>query len=575
MLLLDHADMLRTTDVEKYLMQKRYESQFSTFAYVLIVVGTVNAKMCLLLRKKVVIASQMMVESNKVLKESPGISAVAPFMWLLQVGIVSLAYFTLLFMGSIGFNEDVHDGRQYTNISPFALPYHLVPKSFTLFFLRTPFQVLMIIVVMWSMGFVNTIGYSFTSFISCMWYFSKPGSIKDPPRDGVWITFSCVLKHMGSCAVGAVILTLFESIRGYLEKIQTLLRNILERLPQSLFMFTCIIHYVLMLFDKGLKLVRRDAFVIQCIEGSDFMHAARRAGRLYEANKGQIKMIAEVSENVALFGRLGILSITLLTTTLLLLNTPMGDGIDNPVIIIIVITANSFFVSTLFAQITNATMDTFLMCYCYDMDVNDGSVRRPYFTHASLKEFIDQHASIKNDYRNIYAGNDFTVGNLRHQILDAKQRVEENLKDAEKITKATAKTVRGTAKTLAGEAGKTAKKTAEISRKAAEISIKAAEDAANKVETGAKTGASTLSKSARQSVKSGILSKATGALGAEINKAQAAAGKTGPKRKPRPGMDSPSMRSRSSMHDPLRSFTQSSNTIPPMQRRASVASHNT
>eukprot|EP01061_Rhynchopus_euleeides_P030469 TRINITY_DN50613_c0_g1_i1.p1 TRINITY_DN50613_c0_g1~~TRINITY_DN50613_c0_g1_i1.p1 ORF type:complete len:947 (+),score=391.82 TRINITY_DN50613_c0_g1_i1:41-2881(+) len=554
LMLLDHQSMLRTTQDEKYLMRKRYEGQFSTFAYVLVVVGVLNTVVCIMLRRKVVIASQLMVEANRVLKESPGISVIAPIVWFLQALTLSLASVTVMFIGTIGWDDDANSSETYTNISPFASLYHILPQTHVLHVARAPFQVLMVVVAMWTLGFLNTVGYSFTTFISCMWFFSKPGEQKEPPQDGVWIAAGCVAKHYGSCAGGAVILTLFESIRGYLEKIQSLLRKILEQLPKSLFMFTCIIHYVLMLFDRGLKLVRRDAFVIQCIEGSDFLHAARRAGRLYESYKNQIHMIAEVSENVVLFGRIGIMSLTLATTTYLLLLTPMGDGIDNPIIIIIFLSANAFFVATLFAQITNATMDAFLMCYCYDMDVNDGSIRRPFFTHLSLKLLIDQHASLKNEYRNIYAGNDFTVGNLKHQILDAKQRVEETLKDAEKTTKATAKTLHRTANTLADEAGNAAKKSAEMSRKATKQTLKAAQDAANKVETGAKSGASTISRS----TKKGLLSKATGALSAEIEKTHAAAhkGAGGNKRAKTRTHDSPGQAPRS----------------PSLHRAASVAS---
>ena len=570
--LLEHKAMLQTTTEQKFLMRKRYENQFSTFAYVLIIVGSINAVMCLLLRKKVVIASDMMRESGKVLKQSPGISAIAPFMWLLQIMVLALAYIAILFIGSIGLNSDLQ-GNSYTNILHNTDLYHLKPKDFNLLVARTPFQAMCLVVVIWSLGLVNMIGYSFTTFISCMWYFSKPGEPKLPPRDGVWITFHCVQKHVGSCAVGAVILTLFESIRSYLEKIQALLRTLLDKLPRALFFFTCIIHYILMLFDKGLKLVRRDAFCVQCIEGSDFFHAARRAGRLYDLHKNEVGMVAEVSENVALFGRLGILSITLLTTTFLLLKTPMGEGIDNPVIIVVLISACSFFVSTLFAQITNATMDAFLMCYCYDMEVNDGSIRRPFFTHPSLKEFLDQHASFKNEYRNIYAGNDLTLGNFKTQILDAKQKVEETLKDAEKTTKKTAKQLRNTTVALADEVGNTAKKGAEASRKAAEKTFKAAEQAAHTVEDGAKSGASTLSKTAQKSVKrGGILSKATSALGGEIQKAKHEAdGRHGSKRA-RGKYGSSSPRSKPSNND-LRAHVQgqAGSSSHGMSRRGSTA----
>ena len=524
LLLFQHSKMLETTEVPGLVMRKRYENQFKTFGYVLIVVASVNAAVCLMLRKKVYIASDMMVEANRVLKESPYIFLVAPSMFVIQLFVVGLAYYTILLVGSLASSDPISDGRTFSNIHRLATLYHIDPQSFGLVFYRTPFQVLCIVAVMWSMGFVNMVGYSMTTFISVMWYFSKPGSIKAPPKNGLIIAAKCMYKHTGSCAVGAVILTLFEGVRGYLDKLQAVLKRILDELPRQLFIFTCLIHYILMLFDKGLKLVRRDAFVIQCIEGSDFLHAARRAGRMYDKYKDEIKVITEVSENVALFGRLGILSITLFWSTFLLLETPMGDDIDNPVIIIIIITLNAYFVATLFVQMTNATMDSFLMCYCYDMDVNDGSKRRPYYTHPSLKILIDKHAKHKNEYRNIHRSglkDQLTLKNMLHQVVDAQRVVQETMKDVEKTTRDTAKLATKAARTAAEEAEKAAKMGADMSKKVVKQVEKAAGETKKTVDAAATQGMKGTQGLAK---KGNILTKKLGNLTSEVEKTKTAAG---------------------------------------------------
>eukprot|EP01064_Diplonema_japonicum_P010054 TRINITY_DN17410_c0_g1_i1.p1 TRINITY_DN17410_c0_g1~~TRINITY_DN17410_c0_g1_i1.p1 ORF type:complete len:918 (+),score=199.89 TRINITY_DN17410_c0_g1_i1:53-2806(+) len=420
--------------------QHEYAGQMRTMAWLVLIVGIVNGLLCLRLRKKVRIASQMMNEANKVLKESPGIAFVAPAMWVSQLALAATSFVVTLFVGSI-YLVSGNDNGLYTNIARNAEPYHIKPATMELHVLRGTLQVLCIIVFTLTMGFLNIFGYNITCFMSVMWYFSAKGEPKEPPKTGIPVTLTSVRFHVGSYCIGAAVLTAFESIRGLLDKIQLRMRAVLNKINEInkfISYFTCLIQHVLLLFDKFLKLVRRDAFVIQSIEGTDFLNAAKRAESLYADQRLKIRIVAEVSETVALFGRLGILSLTLLTATLFLFYTDLGSNVVNPVTVMVISLANGFFIATLYAQITNSTMDSFLMCFCYDMDVNDGSSKRPYYTHDSFKALIDEHTEVRNEYRNIEGVDIFSTSGVQVLAREAGNLIKQTAAEAEQKTKAAA-----------------------------------------------------------------------------------------------------------------------------------------
>ena len=430
----------------------RHSTQMRSLAWVVFIVGLVNFLLCIWVRKKVAIACELMNEVNKFLNESYGIALVAPGVWFaLSLSFLS-AFVFQLFTGTVG---SLQTGDSLYSDIDFDLsqPFPLKNQIFVLSDFRGPMQAISVVVVLWGMGFVSVLGYSVAGFVSLLWYFSAVGEPKKPPTDSLAITSRSIGFHVGSYAIGAVVITFFESTRGLLEKIAEKVRMVLQKISDISKIagyLTCLLEFVLLLFDRFLRLVRRDAMVIQIIEGKKFVKAATRAGDLTKEFWVKISTISGVSDQVALVGRLGILSASTLTGLFLLLHSSFGDDVYNPATIIVINLGSNFFFATIYAQILNAGMDTFLISYCYDYSVNDGSKKRPYYTHSSFKKLIAAHTRVDNEYRNLNADYLSGVAGVQQLAREATHRVKtaanEAAQGAEQATKAAAKTAHKIAK---------------------------------------------------------------------------------------------------------------------------------
>jgi hypothetical protein len=69
-----------------------------------------------------------------------------------------------------------------------------------------------------------------------------------------------------------------------------------------------------------------------------------------------------------------------------------------------------------FVSVFEMTIDTIFLCYCEDVDENDGSAARPYYMSADLKQVMD-------DMKEIY-GNKMKFQSLNDKNVDVSVGME-------------------------------------------------------------------------------------------------------------------------------------------------------
>ena len=62
---------------------------------------------------------------------------------------------------------------------------------------------------------------------------------------------------------------------------------------------------------------------------------------------------------------------------------PVGDPNENYVVILVVLGLVAYFVASAFASVFSVCIDTILLCYCYDLQENNGQ-DKPYYAPQEL-----------------------------------------------------------------------------------------------------------------------------------------------------------------------------------------------
>eukprot|EP00756_Hemistasia_phaeocysticola_P051709 Hpha_TRINITY_DN26887_c0_g1::TRINITY_DN26887_c0_g1_i1::g.17319::m.17319/K15377/SLC44A2_4_5; solute carrier family 44 (choline transporter-like protein), member 2/4/5 len=460
-------------------LRKRHSGNLWTLVLGIVLTGVLASFMVFRIRKKMDLGSQLMLEANRGLSEIPGMGFVAPWVFLLQAILCVGAHFILSHVGTIHTTVNVENSwnTTYTDFGVTANLYHIQSTRLELAEIRGILLVYLIGLFSWTMGTVNAACYGITAHVCVHWYFSNPGDTKRPSRNAMSKAVSSMMKHLGSHSVGAILLTFVEPVRDLLDSLQKWLRNLLDRLGElhSIVRYlTCLLQVVLLLFDRFLKLVRRDAYVIQCIEGGSFVQSALRADELLKKHELKVRELAKVSDGVALCGRLSVLSCTCLVTVLMLTSTEIGKPADNLALIIFIGVSLSFFTSTMYGQIIHAAVDALILCFCYDIDAHDGSKKRPYFVHTALRELVEAHTEVPNDYRNI-VGQGFSLSEGVYAATQLAKDAHRKIQDEAKLRQAQ---LEKGGKHIAHHTGKAARRTQSFARKTAALAQGGAEAAA-------------------------------------------------------------------------------------------------
>merc|ERR1712048_290299 len=334
----------------------------------------------LIMLKKVIIAIKIISETTRAIKDMPLI-----MLWPLFPSffvLVMLCYFiyTACFIGSMG-EVTPHDINQkallelanLTSASLFTNATILNTKAFSGINLQPVFQFYNLFMVMWTMGLINAISFTTMAGAFCRWYWSR-GNEKMKETFPICRSYGRVMQyHFGSMAVGSFILALIRLIRYLLMYLERKTRNAQNNsnCVKSLFK---VVHCMLFCFDRCLKYLARQAYIMVAMYGYSFCKASIMAVMLITANILQIATVNLINRYVMFLGKLVVLTSCVISGYLWLTYSPEFNG-DNSLFsmipTIIVIALFGFSVCTYIFAIYNVGVDTILLCFCQDCMIHE------------------------------------------------------------------------------------------------------------------------------------------------------------------------------------------------------------
>ena len=150
-------------------------------------------------------------------------------------------------------------------------------------------------------------------------------------------------------------------------------------------------------FEKCMKFITKNAYIIIQMKGKSFCSAAYEAFGLIWTHLAQISTAAFVGNLMVTLGKVVIIAgNTVLAYLWLTMDAQYLAGGANelssiimPVIFTIIL---SYMVASGFMEVYAMGIDSILLSYCVDIDENDGSANKPFFMGDELKAIVAPNA---------------------------------------------------------------------------------------------------------------------------------------------------------------------------------------
>ncbi|KYO40299.1 choline transporter-like protein 2 isoform X2 [Alligator mississippiensis] len=242
----------------------------------------------------------------------------------------------------------------------------------------------------WLANFVIALGQVTLAgaFASYYWAFKKPDDI---PAFPLFSSFGRALRyHTGSLAFGSLILAIVQVIRVILEYLDHRLKVAENKFAK--FLLSCL-KCCFWCLEKCLKFLTRNAYIMVAIYGTNFCTSARNAFFLLMRNIIRVAVLDKVTDFLLFLGKLlivgsvGILAFFFFTQRIKLVqdSAPPLNYYWVPILTVIV---GSYLIAHGFFSVYGMCVDTLFLCFCEDLERNDGSPERPYYMSPALSEIL-------------------------------------------------------------------------------------------------------------------------------------------------------------------------------------------
>ncbi|XP_073659353.1 choline transporter-like protein 2 isoform X1 [Tursiops truncatus] len=242
----------------------------------------------------------------------------------------------------------------------------------------------------WLANFVLALGQVTLAgaFASYYWALNKPD---DLPAFPLFSAFGRALRyHTGSLAFGSLILAIVQIIRVILEYLDQRLKAAENKFAK--FLMTCL-KCCFWCLEKFIRFLNRNAYIMIAIYGTNFCTSARNAFFLLMRNIIRVAVLDKVTDFLFLLGKLlivgsvGILAFFFFTHRIRIVQdtAPPLNYYWVPILTVIV---GSYLIAHGFFSVYGMCVDTLFLCFCEDLERNDGSQERPYFMSPQLRDIL-------------------------------------------------------------------------------------------------------------------------------------------------------------------------------------------
>ncbi|XP_036385684.1 choline transporter-like protein 2 isoform X1 [Megalops cyprinoides] len=249
----------------------------------------------------------------------------------------------------------------------------------------------------WCANFVTALGQVTLAgaFASYYWAFKKPDDI---PSNPILSSLGRALRyHTGSLAFGSLILAIVQVIRVVLEYLDQKLKGAQNKFAK--FLLSCL-KCCFWCLEKFIKFLNRNAYIMMAIYGKNFCRSARDAFFLLMRNILRVAVLDKVTDFLLFLGKLlivgivGIFSFFFFSGRIRAIEDK-APSLNYYWVPILTVALGSYLIAHGFFSVYAMCVDTLFLCFCEDLERNDGSTERPYFMNPELHEILSQTKAVE------------------------------------------------------------------------------------------------------------------------------------------------------------------------------------
>ncbi|XP_069378280.1 choline transporter-like protein 5-B isoform X1 [Paralichthys olivaceus] len=245
-------------------------------------------------------------------------------------------------------------------------------------------------VFLWLVNFTIALGQCTLAgaFASYYWALKKPNDI---PACPLYSSFSRAIRyHTGSLAFGSLIVAVVQMIRVVLEYLDHKLKGSQNACARYLLCclkccFWCLEHFI--------RFINRNAYIMMAIYGKNFCTSSKDAFFLLMRNVIRVAVLDKVTDFLLFLGKLlitggvGVLAFFFFTHKIPAIQeeVPSLNYYWVPVLTVIF---GSYMIAHGFFNVYAMCVDTLFLCFCEDLERNDGSSSRPYYMSPGLHKIL-------------------------------------------------------------------------------------------------------------------------------------------------------------------------------------------
>uniref|UniRef100_A0A7N6F5Y8 Choline transporter-like protein n=1 Tax=Anabas testudineus TaxID=64144 RepID=A0A7N6F5Y8_ANATE len=390
------------TDFSVYLQIRQTWLAFSQYMIILAIVEVVIILLLIFLRKRLLIAIALIKEASRAIGHVMCSLFYPLFTFLLLAIVIAYWAVTAVFLSTSNqaiykvFNESAcmysRDNCDPGNYSTSVMKGHC-PDSQCLFAFYggetvyhkylIALQFYNVFLFFWCANFVTALGQMTLAgaFASYYWAPVKPN---DMPAFPVFSALGRSLRyHTGTLAFGSLILAIIQIIRVLLEYLDHKLNAAQNKFAKFLL---CCLKCCFWCLEKFIKFINRNAYIMVAIYGKNFCTSAKDAFFLLMRNMIRVAVLDKVTDFLLFLGKL--LIVGLVGESVLKAFENTAPSLHYYWVPILTVVVGSYLIAHGFFSVYAMCVDTLFLCFCEDLERNDGSASRPYYMSSSLREIL-------------------------------------------------------------------------------------------------------------------------------------------------------------------------------------------
>jgi solute carrier family 44 protein 1 (choline transporter-like protein) len=344
------------------------EKAFLVFSIIATVLTVILLLILLVMRTRIALTVALFHEAGKCIADTPLLllQPVWTFLFLMIFFVFWIVIFA--FISTAGYPEVDYDKFEVESV---IYKKDTVVRVFWWYY---------VIGLIWTSEFILACQQMVIAGTVTTWYFTRDKASLSCTVGKA--TSRLILHHIGSVAFGSFIILLVKLPRLILMYIQNKCKGSENAVAQCC-LKCCIC--CLWCLEQFLKFLNQNAYTVIAIEGKSFCAAASRAFTIIASNVLRVAAINSVGDFVLFLGKIGVMAGTAAVGIVWLKENEELHYFAVPVLLCCVF---SFLIAHCFLSTYEMVIDTLLLCFCEDCQMNDGTDDRRYFMSTSLMEFV-------------------------------------------------------------------------------------------------------------------------------------------------------------------------------------------